>query len=305
MKSINSAYRIVGIGELTWDVYPEGKYVGGSAANVVFHARQLGDQGILISRVGADADGKALVDKLQTLKIATDFIQVDPAINTGVVHITVDEQGNPQYRCSRNTAFDYLQLTEHITEISASADAVYFSLIAQRHPVARKTIHAFLEMASTAFKIFDLNIRKWTPEIDDIIQRSLTLANALKANEAEIRLLQQAWGHSQNELIEFITKIIKDFQLRLVTVTLGENGCLIANEQESITVATTIKSVLDTTGAGDAFTAAVIHQYLRQASLLEIAELGNQIAGIVAQHKGAIQIAEAVGCFDSAQQPII
>jgi len=101
-------FRIVGLGEILWDIYTDKKYLGGAPANFAMHCAQLGDEGTVLSRVGNDPLGEEIKQALITRKIKADFLQVDDKKITGTVEVTLDKNGKPRFNCHTDVAFDYL-----------------------------------------------------------------------------------------------------------------------------------------------------------------------------------------------------
>ena len=54
---------IVGLGEVLWDVLPEGRKIGGAPANFAYHAGQFGLETLAVSALGNDAFGDEIVEK--------------------------------------------------------------------------------------------------------------------------------------------------------------------------------------------------------------------------------------------------
>ena len=74
MKKI---FKILGVGEILWDVFPNGKKLGGAPANFAYHVSALGHEGIIVSRVGNDDYGREIIEQLISLGLTTDYIQID------------------------------------------------------------------------------------------------------------------------------------------------------------------------------------------------------------------------------------
>src|SRR3954452_15176255 len=108
---------IVGIGEVLWDVFPDGRKVaGGAPFNFAFHCKQLGHEAVIVSRVGDDELGRELRAEVRSLGLTDDFIQTDYEHPTGTVRVTVDEQGQPSYEIVDDVAWDYIGSEECFDE---------------------------------------------------------------------------------------------------------------------------------------------------------------------------------------------
>ena len=100
---------IVGIGELLWDVYPDGRKVaGGAPFNFAFHCNQLGHEAVVVSRVGDDDLGRELRDEVRRLGMSDEFIQTDREHPTGMVQVSVGADGQPDYVIAEDVAWDYI-----------------------------------------------------------------------------------------------------------------------------------------------------------------------------------------------------
>src|SRR5947208_12848534 len=99
---------IVGIGELLWDIYPDGRRVaGGAPFNFAFHCRQLGHAAAIVSRVGDDELGRELREEVRRLGLSDEFIRTDRDHPTGTVRVTIDAAGQPAYTITEGVAWDY------------------------------------------------------------------------------------------------------------------------------------------------------------------------------------------------------
>mgnify|MGYP003395800757 CR=1 FL=1 len=151
---------IVGLGEVLWDCLPGGNRLGGAPGNFAYIAAQLGDRGIIASRVGNDADGKEIVERLRSAGVETDSIQVDEDHQTGTVKVELDD-GQPSYEIRENAAWDFLELTADLRDLALQCDAVCFGTLAQRSTISRKSIHEFLSLTTISTKrVFDINLRQ-------------------------------------------------------------------------------------------------------------------------------------------------
>lgn len=279
-------FKIAGLGEILWDVYEDAKYLGGAPANFAIHCQQLGEEGIIASRVGADPPGQEIITELRSRDLTTEYIQTDKKNSTGTVNVTLDKLGKPTFECSVDVAFDYLEMDDKLSELADTADAVLFGTLAQRHARTRDTIHAFLASAKTAFKMYDVNIRGWDNSTQAIVEKSLELANAIKLNDDELAILKKSW-HKKMDDVSFLIFLINEFNLKLIALTLGSDGCILLDAHD-MARESGIKIVpKDTTGCGDAFAAALMHQYLQGASLKDMAKFSNALGAFVAQFAGA------------------
>ncbi len=284
--------RVVAIGEVLWDLFPDGARLGGAAANFCVMAGRLGSDAALASRVGSDEHGKRIVEELSTFPIDTSFIQYDPLLPTGQVTVQIDEEGQANYRIHENVAWDALELTRSWALLAEDADAVCFGTLAQRNPVSQDAIEMFLSKTRKGcLRVLDINLR-YPYVTEDSIRRSLLHASVLKANEEELATVSKLLGlrtrPSQDACRASVDTLMSAFPLTLVCVTFGGGGSLIVSNDGHCRHPGVATRVVDTVGAGDAFLATVTHLALEGASLVEMSEAANRIGSWVASQAAAI-----------------
>ena len=277
----------VGLGELIWDLLPEGKRLGGAPTNFAYMARLLGNRSAVASRVGRDALGREALARLEAAEVSTEYVQVEDTHPTGTVGVRIGERGEATFMVNGNSAWDYLEWTPRWEALAARADCVCFGTLGQREPPARETVMRFLEhVRPSALRVFDVNLRHsfFTPEM---LARSLALSNVVKLNAEELRAAASMLDLQGDGEIALAEELLAKFKLNLVAVTRGERGSLLvssegASEHEGFRV-----EVVDTIGAGDAFAAALSHCRLRGATLEVSNEIANRVGSWVATHAGA------------------
>jgi fructokinase len=277
---------VIGIGELLWDLLPAGKEIGGAPANFAYHVQALGGEGVVVSCVGSDDYGWQILDRLKALALSSECIAIDEAHPTGTVDITVGPHGKPSYTIHQNVAWDFIPKTSQLMGLARKADAICFGTLAQRRGVSRATIQAFLKRASKkALRIFDINLRQ-TFYSRKIIESSLALADVLKLNDEELAVIATMFSLDGDEP-KLLAELAQKYNLRLVALTKGEKGSILwSNEQVSIHPGYKVE-VVDTVGAGDAFTAALALGMLRGKSLESISDHANRVAAYVCSKSGA------------------
>jgi fructokinase len=290
MAQLKEKYTAVGIGEVLWDIYRDRRHLGGAPANFAVHAAQLGDQGVLVSRIGDDVMGRELIQAFRQRQLAVDYIQIDGKKPTGTVMVSLDVMGVPGFRCSQDVAFDYLQFGPELETLAQNCDAVLFGTLAQRSPETRKTIWRFLQAAKNAVRVFDVNSRAGAEALREIVPASLHAANVLKVNRSELEMLQAVLRRSADTRQKFIDFLLKKYHLKLLAVTYGEGGCEIFDGQAMCKIDGLPAPAIDTTGAGDAFAAGMVHKLLRGASLREIGEYANLLGAFLCTQSGATPV---------------
>ena len=276
---------VVGLGEILWDVFPEGKQLGGAPLNFSHHCAQLGAEAYPVSAVGADADGEEIRQILAAKNLPDLHVQTDPAHPTGRVNVTLKD-GKPTYEILRDVAWDYIRFDENLRNLAARADAACFGSLAQRNSASREAIHAFLDaMRPDSLRIFDINLRQdfYSREI---IESSLRRANILKLSDEELPVLAAMFDLPGDASAQ-LRRLRELFDLRLVAYTRGGSGSLLLTATESSDHLGLPTEVLDTVGAGDSFTATLCTGLLQNLPLAEINIRANRVAAFVCSQVGA------------------
>jgi fructokinase len=282
-----NSLEIAGIGEVLWDVFPDGEQFGGAPANFACHCRALGAQSYVISCVGDDARGERAVEFLQNHGVDTSALAVSDCYETGTVVVTLDSAGQPSYAIKEGVAWDHLPYSDNLDAIARELDAVCFGTLGQRDATSRETIQRFLAATpSRCLRVYDVNLRQsyWT---EDVIRGSLTLANVLKLNDEELQVIAPMHDlEGSDETI--IRSLLELYGLKLVALTRGSRGSLIITPDAVSEVAGVEVSIADTVGAGDAFTAAMVTGYLNSWSLEKTNLFANRVAAFVCSKIGAV-----------------
>jgi fructokinase len=279
---------VVGLGEILWDLLPSGRQLGGAPANFAYCSHLLGNRGIIASRVGNDQLGKGIRERLEKARIFDQFLQSDDAQPTGTVRVQVDSAGQPKFEITQPAAWDYLEWTNDWQELAKSADAICFGSLAQRSEKSRNTIFNFLQTTQPGTVLmFDVNLRQNFFSAD-IIRESLQRANAMKLNHEEVPIVKGLLAMTEREDLRFCRSLMERFDLKLICITRGAKGSLLCDRRDVHEHAGYPVKVKNTVGAGDAFTAALIHGYLRQWTLAEMNDSANRMGAWVASHEGAM-----------------
>lgn len=280
----------MGLGEVLWDILPERTCLGGAPANFAYITTLLGDAGIVASSVGVDSLGRQALRRMHELKVNSDSVQLDDAHPTGFVNVHVDEEGLAKYHFAEPVAWDCLAWTPAWQQLAKNAGAICFGSLAQRSEMSRATIRQFLKAASpSAIKVFDVNLRP--PHFSaDVLIESMKLADIVKLNDEELPTVMSLSGFPHGDPLRSAEDLVKIYDLDLVCVTRGAHGSLLVRKGETSNHAGFPVKVVDTVGSGDAFTAGLLHEYLRGSTLDRMNELANRIGAWVAGEAGATPV---------------
>ena len=289
---------IVGLGEALFDCFPDQRVLGGAPLNVAFHASQLpvpsNTHALVVSRVGNDAMGEEVLDKLTQQGMSVVGVQVDSLHATGTVQVELI-QGEPHYQIIEDVAWDYLEWTPALEQIAARTSAVCYGSLAQRSEVSRSTIERFLKSAENAVRLFDINLRK--PYCDDaILAASLPQATMIKCNADELETLFRLHGRTlpewkrDEEWLDAIESLRNERGYDAIMVTRGPKGCTIASSRGgAVGEPCQLEPVpgSDPVGAGDATAAALMVGWIQGWPVQQIAHLANRLGAFVASQPGA------------------
>jgi fructokinase len=280
---------IVGIGEILWDVFPDGPQFGGAPANFACTAAELtaGEMDVFaVGSVGRDDLGTQAIKLLKSHGVNISCVSTTE-FPTGRVNVTLDDAGVPSFEIATNTAWDNVPWSSDLAQLAARADAVCFGTLAQRSPLSRATIRKFLEHTRPdCLRILDINLRPpfWN---EAVVVDSLQLANILKLNDTEIEAVLESAKYDGRTLDELTQIMMDKFLLDLTAITRGPDGAtLIRRSGERSDQPSPPTKVVDTVGAGDAFTAALTIGLLNGAALDDINAWAIRVAAFVCTQAG-------------------
>ncbi len=279
---------VVGLGEVLWDLLPEGRKLGGAPANLIYHARTLGAEAVLVSAVGDDPPGREILDRLLAVGIDCRYVAVDREHPTGTVTVALGPKGIPQFTIHERVAWDFVPWNPALAELASRCDAVCYGSLAQRSPATRRTIREALEaVRAGCLRVFDINLRQ--PYYDrETVHALLLQSDVLKINDEEIPVVARMIGLAGGET-EWVDALFDRYPLRCVALTRGSRGSLLAARGDrSVHPGIPAVNIVDTVGAGDAFTASLVLGLLRKKPLDAINEAANRLAAFVCTQPGAM-----------------
>lgn len=251
---------------------------GGKGANQAVAAARLGAETYMVSRVGADEDGRMLLDNLRRNGVYTEYVKIDPASYTGIALIMVDVQGRNMIAVASGT--DARVSKE---DVDSAMDRICRSdmILAQLEIPIETTVYA-LEKAYEAGVRTILNPAPCRPLSRDLYRK----ISVITPNRVELSMLTDMPTGSLKE-IEEAARSILDLGVEVVVVTLGEEGALIVDPSSSAHVKAIRVEAVDTTGAGDAFNAALAVALAEGKSLKEAVFIANVAAALKITKMGA------------------
>ncbi len=281
---------LVAAGEWLWDELPEGRRAGGAPANLAVHAAALGVSSALISAIGQDEDGDALISSMQTREVNLDAV-ARVALPTGTVGVQLSPEGKPVYEIRGPVAWDQIPNSPKAQALAETCDAFCFGTLARRSPISRSTIQALLARSqSDAWRVLDVNFRGQFFSQEDL-ENALEASNLLKLSDEELPMIQRLLRFPEGETVsEHLAELADRFELRLIVLTCGADGVILW-EPENSSKLTKIDAVpvkaTDTVGAGDSFTATFVSGLLLGMSPSTAALHATKIAAFVCTQNGA------------------
>lgn len=274
---------IIGIGELLWDMLPEGKRAGGAPINFVYHATQLGARGYAVSAVGNDALGDEILAELEKSGIKYCVSRND--YPTGHVKVVLND-GIPSYDIVEGVAWDHLTASPEAEDLVRRADAVCFGTLALRSPQSKQAVETLLSFApERALRFFDVNLRG-TYYSAELIDGLLKKANVFKINDEEINVLKELFGIS-GTVDDICKTFIEKYGLKYMIFTAGDKFSAVYTPSEKSYLPTPKVKVADTVGAGDSFSGAFVYNILTGKSLAQAHKAAVDVAAFVSTKSGA------------------
>ena len=276
-------------GEVLFDEFEDGSRVlGGAPFNVAWHLKGFGLDPLFISRVGNDEAGQQVVDLMGQWGLNCDGIQHDSQYSTGRVTIKlVDAQ--PEFDILYPAAYDYIEAGDIETILSAAKPSlIYHGSLAARSTVSLQTVLALKAKGVPAF--VDINLRDpwWN---DEQVAKLVHGVAWVKLNDDELRRLSPDKGARLREQAE---TFLHDHQVKNQVVTRGAQGAWLFSVDNFIdTEPVEVFNMMDTVGAGDAFSAICLLGIIRQWPAETVLKRASMFASAVCEQRGATILNQA------------
>jgi fructokinase len=295
----------VGIGEVLYDVFEDGtESLGGAPLNFSVHVHQLASRlgighGTIVSCISSDQRGHRILDSLHQLGISARYLGKDENHPTGLVSVFM-RNGEPGYQIEAGAAWDYLGDRPLFKELAGQCDGVCFGSLAQRSPLSRDSIRAFLQNAPQAIRLYDVNLRKntltgecgYSPEI---VAYSCRAATIIKANRSELFSVLDLLGiacpvdRTINGIRSSMGMLLANFPAKAIIVTLGAEGTIALNRNGEFDLSSPVTTIgtPHPVGAGDACSAGILFGFTLGWNIHTTMELANRMGADVVAHPSA------------------
>lgn len=280
---------IVSIGEVLWDLLPEGEYLGGAPFNFAANCVRLGHRVSFLSAVGQDPLGERTLRAIEAFGVPSSLVGRVLDAPTGTVKVEFDGNGQPQYTINRPAAYDFLRLDEPALTslVTSRPDFLYFGTLSQLYPNNLAALIKLVDALPDSLCFYDINLRKDSFNLA-LVTQLMFRAQIVKMNEDETRAVQDLFGTKAASLEEFCRIYCRKFGWRAAWITLGAAGCAVFHEGSFLQVPGFRVASPSPVGAGDAFSAAVCHGILENWPILKIAEFANKLGALTASQPGAV-----------------
>jgi len=279
---------LLSIGELLIDTIVIGsahqRLFGGAPANVAVNYAQLGGGAAIIAKVGADSAGRFLLETLRAYGVLSQGVLVDPKHRTSEVCIGLGEMPS---RCMRDADI-HLRPDEISANLVNRCRILHTSAFSLAQEPSRSAVLETVRLAKESGKLVSLepNYRPWIwPHHQEALRTLEELMSSVDAVKPSLEDARSLYGEMAPE--EYL-RLFSRLGPSLVVVTLGQEGCLLYYEGETIKVPGYEVEVVDTTGAGDAFWAGFLLRWLGGETPVEAARFGNAVAALKVGTVGAI-----------------
>lgn len=281
--------RILVFGEILWDVFPDKKCIGGAALNFAAHASLFGEETSFLSCAGIDDLGNEAVDYAAGLGMDTSLIGRSE-LPTGQSIVTLDAQKIPSYRILEPVAYDEIRIPEQ--GLDSCYDVLYYGTLSIRNETSYVTLTSILQDCHFGEIFCDINLR--APFYSEkTVELCLSHATILKVSREElVPLLSMIAPDTPNRTVKEAAALLsgKYPNIRTLIITLDEEGAYAYRPAtaEELTVPACRVETVSTVGAGDGFSAAFLHRYLRGDSLDSSLRFANRFAAYVVTHVEAV-----------------
>ena len=279
---------IVSIGEILFDQFPDYRRIGGAPFNFAAHMKGLGFDTAFVSRVGDDVNGSLLLEEVARRNLDREYIQVDTDHPTGEVLIQLDQDRNATFNILENVAYDHIEMTPSVLSALDNADFIYFGTLIQRTEHGFSSIQDMLAMKKkNTVGMYDINLRP-NCYSTRIIQESLKYTDILKLNIDELKEVGSMLYNNRNE-DECVQSLFQDYPIRLISLTGGSTGSkMLTPDKEYVAEPDHSIKVVDTVGAGDAYSSIVAAGFIKGWDPRQILDLATRFSTKVCTIEGAI-----------------
>jgi fructokinase len=280
--------KVLSYGEILWDIINGVGHLGGAPFNFAAHFAQYGAHASIISAVGKDKYGDEAIRIARDYGVDISLIQTTAGHPTGTVDVRLTN-GVPDYTIREDVAYDYINYRKFEAVVQPQGyDIFYFGSLIQRGATSSATLRMILQNYRFPYVFYDVNLRK-NCYSRDIVVESFKYCNVLKLNIEEVGVLAELlFDESFFTVKDFCDQAVATYSIKIIIVTAAENGCFIYRDGVMIHVPGKKVVLSDAVGAGDAFSASFMFEFLKHGDIFTAATKANAVGAFVASQQGAI-----------------
>lgn len=276
--------KAVCFGETLWNVFPDMERIGGAPLNVASRLSSMGIETAMISQVGDDEKGRALIEYLHSKNIDSSGMNTSKDHPTGMVAVELSQSGSATYEIKQPSAWDKIEKNEAMVQLVKKSDAFIYGSLASRDEVSRNTLFELIHNAK--YRVLDLNLRPPHYSLE-LIEKLMEYADFIKFNDDELYEIAKTMGSPYHSLEQNLLFMAVKYPERDICVTKGRHGAVFLRKNKLYYNSGYRVNVKDTVGAGDSFLggliAALLQGYEPQAAL----DLACAVGALVAAKEGA------------------
>ena len=249
---------------------------GGKGANQATALARLGAQVKMIGKVANDPNGNKLLGNLQSKGIDVSGVATD-GTQTGLAIILLDGEGKNRIVVYEG-ANKEIAITEALSHLTDDLDLLMIQFETEESVVIECVNHAIKNNITTVIdcgpaKAFDLE--------------KMQGAHIISPNESETKALTGIYPDTDDAILE-ASKILKArSKAQYVVLKLGDRGSSVWDGEKLTIVPSYPTNVVDTTAAGDCFTAAMALHYIKTGNILKACDIGNKAGAYAVSRMGA------------------
>ncbi len=274
-------------GEILWDVYPDNKCLGGAPLNFAAHLAKHGENAYMMSAIGNDDLGEETKRKVKQWQVRDKYLCTLDNKPTGRCLVTLDENKVPSYNLLEDVAYDYIPCNE----LADDFDVLYFGSMALRSKENFFSLEKLLRENNFKNVFVDLNIRP-PFSFKDSVRFCVKNATILKISLEEMGVVSEFLEIEElQDYKEFAKKLSFVYNnLKCIIITLGADGsyALDCAQNKGYFCACEKSEVKSTVGAGDSFSAAYLHKYVKNNEISKCLEYATKVAGFVVSRYEAV-----------------
>jgi len=240
------------VGEVLFDVMPDGtRVLGGAPLNVAWHLQAFGLRPLVITRVGPDEAADEVFGAMEEWGMNTSGVQRDGTYPTGRVQVELQD-GEPAFHILADQAYDHLDARRAVQSMARGTfSLLYHGSLISRGDVSSSALARIKHQLDSPVFV-DVNLRDPWWHHDDVVE-TVQSARWAKLNQRELELLAGSGD------VADVERFRSEHDLEAVILTRGDRGALIADSSGTNEKAPPAGvEVIDTVGAGDAFSAVFI-----------------------------------------------